>query len=385
MLINKLNLYHFSCIIIFSLSFWYLFEPISLSVWLLLFVFAIVTTLFNIKPIVLHSGEHLTLVTPLLFAAGVLYGVATLFVISLLMIVFLILLVPKKWVNHIFNGVQYTLSGVIAFIVYFFIEAQVELPFNHLIAFVGYAIVFYMVNVFFVATYLKIRDGKKYSEMLEVYLERNAVIIYFTNLAIGLLMVVVVDEDGIVGFLIFCLILSGVSLTYRSFYYMFDHFKSLSEKDELTRLYNHRYFQESLEKSIQEHQKVALLIIDLDYFKIYNDTFGHPKGDVLLREIASLIQNNIPEDAIASRYGGEEFTVIVPNEEKQGAITIAEKIRLAVCNHLFEGSEKMPNNCITVSIGISIYPGMAMSREGLIENADKALYKSKTLRNTVSY
>nr|WP_239454096.1 GGDEF domain-containing protein [Bacillus suaedaesalsae] len=166
---------------------------------------------------------------------------------------------------------------------------------------------------------------------------------------------------------------------------MFDHFKSLSEKDELTRLYNHRYFQEYLEKVIEQGQKVSLLIIDLDHFKKYNDTFGHPKGDVLLRDIANIIKQNISESAIASRYGGEEFTVILPDVDKKSAVAIAERIRVAVASHQFEGSEQMPYKCITVSIGVSVFPEMSMTREGLIDLADQALYTSKNTRNKVSY
>lgn len=333
----------------------------------------------------LHSGDNLTLVTPLLFTAGVLYGVSTIFFINILMTVLLIIVVRKKWFIHIFNGIQYTISGIVGLWIYRIIDANLHFELSDLVAFAGFSLAFYVVNVLLLTTFLHLEGGKSYRELIDIFTEGKALVIYFTTLAVGLLMVTVVKYEGLVGFLVFCLILLGLSLTYRSFYSMFDHFKSLSEKDELTKLFNHRYFQENLEKTIQQHEKVALLIIDLDYFKLYNDSFGHPKGDLLLRDIANIIKQNISNTAIASRYGGEEFTVILPDVDKKGAVAIAERIRLAVASHQFDGSEQMPFQCITVSIGISVYPDMSMTREGLIDLADKALYTSKHSRNKVSY
>ncbi|MBM6616835.1 diguanylate cyclase [Bacillus suaedaesalsae] len=382
---KKLKLYHYSYCTIFAVMFLYLYEPVSAYGWLVIITFSLVATVYDLRPIVLHSGDNLTLATPLLFTAGVLYGVSTIFFINLLVTILLMFFVPKKWFIHIFNGVQYTISGVIGLWVYKLIESNFTFEWNELVAFAGFSIVFYIMNVLLLTTFIHFQDGREYREMFPIFMEKKTIIIYFTTLAIGLLMVTVVKHEGLVGFLVFCLILFGLTLTYRSFYSMFDHFKSLSEKDELTRLYNHRYFQEYLEKVIEQGQKVSLLIIDLDHFKKYNDTFGHPKGDVLLRDIANIIKQNISESAIASRYGGEEFTVILPDVDKKSAVAIAERIRVAVASHQFEGSEQMPYKCITVSIGVSVFPEMSMTREGLIDLADQALYTSKNTRNKVSY
>ncbi|KAA0546120.1 GGDEF domain-containing protein [Bacillus sp. BGMRC 2118] len=383
---QKLKLYHYSYCTIFALAFLYFYEPVSANGWWVIITFSLVAAVYDLRPIVLHSGDNLTLATPLLFTAGVLYGVSTIFLINVIVTFLLIIYVPKKWFIHIFNGVQYTISGTIGLWVYQLIESSLSFEWDKLVAFIGFSVVYYVFNVLLLSTFIHLEGGRPYKDLLPIFMEKKTIILYFTTLAIGLLMVTVVENEGLIGFLVFCLILFGLTLTYRSFYSMFDHFKSLSEKDELTKLYNHRYFQESLEKSIQQGKKVSLLLIDLDHFKIYNDTFGHPKGDVLLREVSSIIKRSIPETAIASRYGGEEFTVILPDDvEKKSAVAIAERIRLAVASHQFEGSEQMPYKCITVSIGISVYPEMARTREGLIDLADQALYTSKNTRNTVSY
>lgn len=382
---NKLRLYYYSYCTVFAVLFLFLYEPVNTYEWWIIITFAIVATVFDLRPIVLHSGDNLTLVTPLLFTAGVLYGVSTIFFINILMTVLLIIVVRNKWFIHIFNGIQYTISGIVGLWIYRIIDVNLHFELSDLVAFAGFSLAFYVVNVLLLTTFLHLEVGKSYRELIPIFTEGKALVIYFTTLAVGLLMVTVVKYEGLVGFLVFCLILLGLSLTYRSFYSMFDHFKSLSEKDELTKLFNHRYFQENLEKTIQQHEKVALLIIDLDYFKLYNDCFGHPKGDLLLRDIANIIKQNISSTAIASRYGGEEFTVILPDVDKKGAVAIAERIRLAIASHQFDGSEQMPFKCITVSIGISVYPDMSTTREGLIDLADKALYTSKHSRNKVSY
>ncbi|GAX91236.1 diguanylate cyclase [Effusibacillus lacus] len=165
---------------------------------------------------------------------------------------------------------------------------------------------------------------------------------------------------------------------------MYNHFRSLSIKDELTGLYNHRYFQEKLQELTAKGETLSLLLLDLDHFKIYNDMYGHPQGDKLLQELAKVISGNIPEQGTVYRYGGEEFAVLLPGTDSETALTVAESIRKAVSEHEFEGMKHMPAKRITVSIGVSTFPHMATSKENLLMLADEALYKIKyTSRNKV--
>ncbi len=149
--------------------------------------------------------------------------------------------------------------------------------------------------------------------------------------------------------------------------------------DEMTRLYNHRYFQQRLDEEIQRADRyenhVSLIILDVDHFKSFNDTFGHPEGDRVLKTVAALIEKNVREIDIPARYGGEEFVVICPEKNGEGALTPAERIRTAIENYDFRISgEKVP---ITVSLGVSCYPDAAKSKADLIQKADFALYYSK--------
>lgn len=164
--------------------------------------------------------------------------------------------------------------------------------------------------------------------------------------------------------------------------------KNLANVDELTGLYNHRYFQEFLQKSIDEadkkKQEVSLLFMDIDYFKNFNDINGHQAGDLLLKEISQILKYCIRDTDAVARYGGEEFAVILPNTTEKNALKIGERIRSSIQNTYFKGQENQPDKNITISIGVSSYPKRAISKHQLINTADDALYRAKSFnRNRV--
>ena len=164
--------------------------------------------------------------------------------------------------------------------------------------------------------------------------------------------------------------------------------KNLANIDELTGLYNHRYFQEFLQKSIdnadKENQEVSLLFMDIDYFKNFNDINGHQAGDLLLKEISQIMKSCIRGFDVVARYGGEEFAAILPNTTENNAVKIGERIRSSIQNTYFKGQENQPDKNITISIGVSSYPKKAISKHQLINTADDALYRAKSFnRNRV--
>ena len=157
----------------------------------------------------------------------------------------------------------------------------------------------------------------------------------------------------------------------------------LSLQDGLTRMANRRYFDESLEREIQrakrEQTSIALIILDVDFFKLYNDTYGHVAGDECLRRIASALRGITKRGTdLAARYGGEEFAIILPNTDQTGAVKVGERIltqvRELAISHEVSSFEKI----VTVSIGIAVLiPGADVTPERLIIAADQALYQAK--------
>lgn len=164
----------------------------------------------------------------------------------------------------------------------------------------------------------------------------------------------------------------------------------LAVTDGLTGLYNHRHFKEQLRQEIdraKRHQhNLSLLMMDIDYFKFYNDNHGHPAGDDVLRNIAELILKNLRQIDVAARYGGEEFAVILPETNNKSAIIVAEKIRSIVEETKFPKEENQPNGSLTLSIGIATFPGDSSGGIELVDTADRRLYKAKQKgRNTLVY
>ncbi len=151
--------------------------------------------------------------------------------------------------------------------------------------------------------------------------------------------------------------------------------------DGLTNLYNYRHFQnifkQEFKRAVRYKRPLTLLLIDIDYFKQYNDINGHLYGDDALRVVASLIRQYCREADCVFRYGGEEFIVLLPGTLILQAYIIAEQIRQAIAEYPFQNVNAQPNGALTVSIGIAGYPDNANSEYELIAAADTALYAAK--------
>lgn len=158
-------------------------------------------------------------------------------------------------------------------------------------------------------------------------------------------------------------------------------FKNLACRDGLTGIFNHRYFQDSLKAELNRasrHEKFfSLVFLDVDYFKRYNDTNGHPLGDILLRHLARILFKSIRKSDVLARYGGEEFVIILPETPKANARIVGEKIRRIVEKYPFEGQETQPQKNLTISVGISTYPEDGTDCHALIQCADGAMYRAK--------
>ncbi|MFD1039528.1 diguanylate cyclase [Virgibacillus byunsanensis] len=167
----------------------------------------------------------------------------------------------------------------------------------------------------------------------------------------------------------------------------YEETKSKSEKDGLTQLYNYRYFEDMLEKyfetvtnRVQEEEYFSLILLDLDHFKMTNDTYGHEAGNEVLCQMAQLLQNRVGGSGVIARYGGEEFVVFLPHVNQEKASSIAESLRqtisntaFSVHNHIFSHNETI-QIYITASIGVASYPDHCDTPSELIRHADRAMY-----------
>lgn len=160
----------------------------------------------------------------------------------------------------------------------------------------------------------------------------------------------------------------------------FEYQYKLATIDGLTELYNHRYFQDALRAQIEISkrygQPFSLIITDIDYFKKFNDTYGHQSGDAVLRQVAQTLKKNSRTTDFVCRYGGEEMSIILPNTSAEEALFNAKRINQAVAEKEFQISSTEKGN-VTISLGVATFPDDAETPQDLIEVADKGLYYAK--------
>lgn len=161
--------------------------------------------------------------------------------------------------------------------------------------------------------------------------------------------------------------------------FMYSQTRFLSVTDPLTGLYNRRHFEDTIEREFlrasRYNNHLSFAIIDVDFFKKVNDTYGHSTGDYVLKEVAYLILQNLRKTDMVFRYGGEEFTVIITETPKEKAIIPLERLRKAVEDYPFSYNSQNIN--VTISIGISEVCKNITTVHQLFDDADKALYKAK--------
>ena len=159
-----------------------------------------------------------------------------------------------------------------------------------------------------------------------------------------------------------------------------NHTLALAVTDELTGLYNRRYFERHLAimlgKAREQDRDMAVMLIDMDFFKAVNDTHGHDIGDAVLREFAQRLRRNIRGVDLACRYGGEEFVVLMPDTDYRQAQNVAERVRMSVAERSFEVG-KGRGLTVTVSVGVALNEGENDTPDVILKRADIALYRAK--------
>lgn len=157
--------------------------------------------------------------------------------------------------------------------------------------------------------------------------------------------------------------------------------RALSLKDDLTGLYNRRFFNQAYESEWQRCQRynrsLAILMIDIDNFKHYNDTHGHLMGDAVLKNVARVLQTILRKSDILARYGGEEFVILLPESSGEQAKQAAAKLRHAIEVEPFAHENQQPDGRLTVSIGVAGFPEDTADKDELLRLSDKALYLAK--------
>ena len=162
---------------------------------------------------------------------------------------------------------------------------------------------------------------------------------------------------------------------------LLDRMKQQANIDMLTGLYNRRFLEDYARKLFaiarRRDQPMALIMMDLDHFKSFNDLYGHEVGDRILRHFAKTVTSCMRETNLAARYGGEEFVVLLPDTDAKACALVADRIRKAVMTMVVPSNTEKPLPQLTVSMGIATFPAHGHTLEEVIQSSDKALYESK--------
>ncbi len=155
----------------------------------------------------------------------------------------------------------------------------------------------------------------------------------------------------------------------------------LAVRDGLTGLFNLRHFRhilnEELSRAERYSRQLCLVMIDVDHFKNYNDTHGHPAGDEVLKALAGILNKRLRDVDRSARYGGEEFLVLLPETDLEKGRTVAEDLRVQMEEYPFRGRESQPFGKVTISLGVAAFPQDGPDADTLIKVADDALYRAK--------
>ncbi|MBQ7667817.1 MAG: GGDEF domain-containing protein [Clostridia bacterium] len=154
--------------------------------------------------------------------------------------------------------------------------------------------------------------------------------------------------------------------------------EEMANRDGLTGAFNKAYMHQKLDEVFNGNRRqAALAIMDIDYFKSYNDQNGHMEGDNLLRSLAKLLSDSLRENDMLFRFGGEEFVILFSDTTSENVTMVAERIRQKVADYVFPYEEKQPNGNLTISVGVAFCPTDSLDKQQLLTIADERLYKAK--------
>lgn len=330
----------------------------------------------------LPSKEYLHLDSTVLLATLVMYDFKVAMWVVLVANIHVYFYRKLKLWQALFNTSQFLIMLYISKQIYLLANGSIgEVNFENPWPFFLTAVAYMITNGMIVSFHsLLIKNKSFFKSFYNLF--RDSAGNYFMMIIYAFILTMLFKVQTYIGSVIFIIMIVLMADNYKRYFQLLQRMKEKANCDELTGIYNHRYFQQTLKEEFEKadsNHKLSLLFIDIDHFKKYNDTYGHQVGDEILQQFSKIVGSMLPEKATFARYGGEEFVVIFPDTETREAYQIAEEIRKTIQTTSFQGMSVMPNGCLTVSIGVSTYPDISPDVKALVRNADQALYAAKRM------
>ncbi|QSO48134.1 bifunctional diguanylate cyclase/phosphohydrolase [Alicyclobacillus mengziensis] len=358
----------------------------SIPGWVVFYTLAGLLILVERFRIYVASSVSMSLEDIYLIGFAMVYPIGIVVWAGLLLAVISAVRFRRGWFIQIMNALGLIMAVVCAKQLY---ELLVPVPEHWNVSLIGpfavFGITFVLVTLAAFAVILVLIDGKDAIAHFKESMSLQVLAVYGIEVLIGLVLAIVLQDAGLSGALLFTALVLLVAWSYRDYFKMAKHFRELAIKDELTGLHNHRYIHSKMDEFIEQKTPFAVLMMDIDHFRHYNEVWGHVRGDDALRTVADLMRQNRLQEERQARFSGEEFMILLPDIDLPQAQLRAEMLRKAIEDTTFPGAERLPGKKMTVSIGVARYPDMADNKQALLTMVDDALYKGKlTGRNKVS-
>ncbi|MFB8377134.1 bifunctional diguanylate cyclase/phosphohydrolase [Paenibacillus taichungensis] len=307
------------------------------------------------------------------------------FSLSVLLPVSLILLIKDRkltWWKHIVNFSIYSL--MIAGAAYVFtwtggIPGALD-GYNLLPYFAALA-AYFIINTITLGLFFHFSTKDALQQMKRVFVTES-LLVYLCTLILALVLTILVVHNGVLGLLLYLSLSILLSHAFKQLFVMYQSIEEKANTDQRTGLFNHSHFESMLETELgnarSQGTPLSLGLIDIDDFKKYNDRFGHLQGDSLLALLGDFLSRKTEGTQVtAFRYGGEEFTLLMPGMDLDEAYAFMNKLRKQLNDTPFEGVEVFPHGCLSFSAGVARYEVDMYNKSQLVDQADKALYYAK--------
>ncbi|MEW9053014.1 MAG: diguanylate cyclase [Neobacillus sp.] len=331
------------------------------------------------------EGNSISMDSAIYLASIFLFGLG--FTLEVLLINSLIYFMYKwkiAWWKHLFNFSIYSIMIVAANYLFTLTGGIVgEMNTNNLLPYILSLSAYFILNTVLISLYFFLQQTESSIKLMSgIIKDKTFIVSYLSTLLLSIVLGIILEGHPIFGLFLFVCIAILLSLAFNQHFQLYQETLNKANMDFLTGLNNHGYFKELLEEEVaaakESDQPLSVVLLDIDDFKKYNDLYGHIQGDHLLQEFGSLLKKEAElQNYVVSRYGGEEFSILMPNTNRQKAYMFMNELRKKANDTYYKGVEGLPYGCLSFSAGIAESEKETYSVSELLNKADQAMYAAK--------
>jgi diguanylate cyclase (GGDEF)-like protein len=331
------------------------------------------------------EGNSISMDSAIYLASIFLFGLGfTLEVLLLNSLIYFIYKWKIAWWKHLFNFSIYSIMMVAANYLFILTGGIVgEMNTNNLLPYILSLSAYFILNTVLISLYFFLQQTESSIKLMSgIIKDKTFIVSYLSTLLLSIVLGIILEGHPIFGLFLFVCIAILLSVAFNQHFQLYQETLNKANMDFLTGLNNHGYFKELLEEEVavakESDKPLSVVLLDIDDFKKYNDLYGHIQGDHLLQEFGSLLKKEAEsQNYVVSRYGGEEFSILMPNTNRQKAFMFMNELRKKTNDTYYKGVEGLPYGCLSFSAGIAESEKETYSVSELLNKADQAMYAAK--------